>query len=606
MYSLTNPQKSIWHTEQFYKGTSIENITGTATILEKVDFKKFEMAINLFIEKNDSFRLRFIIDNNEVKQYLEDYSYISFEKISVSSEKDVKKIEDELSNTPFDILNSFLFKFVLFEFPDSHGGFVVSMHHLISDAWTSGILVSEIINIYDLLLNNQPISTEKAPSYLDYIASESDYISSEKYEKDKFFWNNLFSNIPEVATIPSMNNTSVSCKAKRKQFTINNKLMSLISEFCKSHKVSEFNFFMGIISIYLGRVSSLDEFVIGTPILNRSNFKEKHTAGMFISVVPFKVNLNYNNNFAEFISEISKNFFNIFRHQKYSYQTLLEDLRKQNDSIIPNLFKIMLSYQNMRSNKQTANINYEATWSFSNNISDDLDIHFFDINDTGNIIMAYDYKTDIYSIDDIYSIHERILNIINQVLQNNEILLKDIEIVTPTEKRKILYEFNDTKADYPREKTIAQLFEEQAELKPDKSAIEFENKKLTYKEFNHKANKLARYLREQGVKSQDKVVILADKSIDMYISIMAILKLGALYVPVDNEYPQERINIILQDCKPKIIIADEKSEKLVKNEKLCKLPLENMDKYEDTNLKNTINSRRRCIYNIYIWFNRKT
>ena len=381
MYALTNPQKSIWQTGEFYKGTSIENISGRATILEKVDFKKFAKAINLFIEKNDSFRLKFTIDKDEPKQYLEDFQEFSFEKVKVSSEKDVKKIEDELSNYVFDVLNSYLFKFVLYEFEDGHGGFVIVMHHLISDAWTSGLVISNIIDYYDILKNGEEIPQENAPSYIEYIDSEKEYEKSEKFIKDKTFWNELFETVPEIATIPSLNSSSISSAAKRKQFILNKDLMDIIHEFCRTHKVSEFNFFMGVLTIYLGRVSLLDDFVIGTPVLNRSNFKEKHTSGMFISVVPFKVSLQ-NTSFIEFISNISKDFMSIFRHQKYSYQTLLEDLRKKHGSSIPNLYNVMFSYQNMRSNKQTAKTNYDSRWLFCNNISDDLEVHMYDINDT--------------------------------------------------------------------------------------------------------------------------------------------------------------------------------------------------------------------------------
>ena len=136
------------------------------------------------------------------------------------------------------------------------------------------------------------------------------------------------------------------------------------------------------------------------------------------------------------------------------------------------------------------------------------------------------------------------------------------------EKETILYDFNNTKTEYPRDKTIAQVFEKQAEENPDKIAIVFEDDELTYKEFNEKANKLARHLKAQGVEAQDKVVILSDKSIDLYISIIAILKLGALYVPVDNEYPEERIKLILEDCKPKVVIIDEKYENYVEIENI--------------------------------------
>ena len=597
-YDLSNPQKAIWQTGEFYKGTSIENISGRATILEKVDFKKFEKAINLFIKKNDSFRLKFFIENSTVKQYVEDFSEFSFEKVNVSSEKDVKKIENELSNYVFETINSYLFKFVLYEFPDGHGGFVITMHHLISDAWTSGIVISEIINLYDALKNNIEISKENAPSYLEYLETEQEYFNSDKFIKDKEFWNDLFETVPEIATIPSTQSNSLSCKAKRKQFIIKKDLIDLIHEFCKAHKVSEFNFFMGILSIYLGRVSLLDDFVIGTPILNRSNFKEKHTAGMFISVVPFRVSLE-NINFIDFISKISKDFMSIFRHQKYSYQTLLEDLRKKHGNSIPNLYNVMFSYQNMRSNKQTALTNYESKWLFCNNISDDLEVHMYDINDTGDIIMAYDYKSEKYQIDDIYSIHERILNIINQVLENNEISLNDIEIVTPDEKNKLLYKFNDTSTDYPKDKTIAQLFEEQVLKTPDNTALVFGDKSLTYKELNEKANSLAYKLRDSGISRNDIVGIMVNRSLEMIISILAVLKAGACYVPIDPEYPQSRIKYMLENSNAKILLTFTNLQKKVKFESKLFVELDNsLYNLHKKNLEN-INKPEDLAYIIY-------
>ena len=606
MYALTNPQKSIWLTEQFYKGTSIENITGTVIVSQKVDFKALEKAINLFVKNNDSFRLKFTVKDGIVMQYVDTFTEFNIELISVETDKDVKCLERKMCDIPFDTLEHFLFDFKLFKFSNGHGGFVINAHHLIADAWTAGLVVNQIMGNYESLIKSEEISNEQ-PSYIDYIQSESEYLNSEKFNKDKVFWNEMFETIPEVATIPSMKQETkeINCAAKRKLFNIPKETIDLINEFCKTRKSSIFNFFMGVFSVYLSRVSGLDEFVIGTPILNRGNFKEKQTTGMYISTIPFKVSLNHNELFGDFISKISADFLKIFRHQKYPYQYLLEDLRRK-DSNIPNLYNFAVSYQNVRSNKQSADIPYDARWIGNNNLSDDINIHLYDMNDTGSINIAYDYLLSKYTIDDICSIHARILHIINQILENSEIKLNEIEIVTPDEKRKILYDFNDTKADYPREKTISQVFEEQVNLYPNKEAIVFENCSLTYKQFNEKCNKLARYLQSKGVKSQDNVVILADKSIDLYVSIMAILKLGALYVPVDSEYPAERIKIILDDCKPKVVIADEKYENLVKNQTICTLPLQNLDNYDDSNLENTITARRRSIYNIYFWFNRKT
>ena len=483
----------------------------------------------------------------------------------VNTDEDIKDIENEMSNTPFEVLDNLLFSFKTFTFPDGHGGFVITAHHLISDAWTAGLVVNEIMDYYEKIINSQIIDN-KNPSYLDYITSEQEYLNSEKFNKDKEFWNEIFKTVPEVATIPSINvensNSSLSCKAKRKQFVIPKETMNLINEFCKQNKASAFNFFMAVLAIYLSRVSSLDDFTIGTPILNRGNFKEKQTTGMYISTIPFRISINHKIPFAEFLSNISADFSKIFRHQKYPYQYLLEDLRKK-DSSIPNLYNILLSYQNVRSNKQTSDINYESSWVGNNFISDDIDIHLYDMNDTGDINIAYDYLISKYSIDDICSIHARFLYIINQVLENNDITLNEIEIVTPDEKKKILYDFNNTSADYPRDKTITQLFEEQVEKTPDNIAVVFEDQKLTYRELNQRANSLASYLRSQKIGRNDIVGIMVNRSLEMIISIVAVLKSGACYIPIDPEYPQDRIEYMLNNSSAKLLLTFKRLENKV-------------------------------------------
>ena len=565
VYNLTNPQKSIWFTEQFYKGTPIENITGCVIVLEKLNLKALQKAINLFVKSNDSFRLKFTVKDDKPLQYLSSFSEFEIENVMVNTDEDIKDIENEMSNTPFEVLDNLLFSFKTFTFPDGHGGFVITAHHLISDAWTAGLVVNEIMDYYEKIINSQIIDN-KNPSYLDYITSEQEYLNSEKFNKDKEFWNEIFKTVPEVATIPSINvensNSSLSCKAKRKQFVIPKETMNLINEFCKQNKASAFNFFMAVLAIYLSRVSSLDDFTIGTPILNRGNFKEKQTTGMYISTIPFRISINHKIPFAEFLSNISADFLKIFRHQKYPYQYLLEDLRKK-DSSIPNLYNILLSYQNVRSNKQTSDINYESSWVGNNFISDDIDIHLYDMNDTGDINIAYDYLISKYSIDDICSIHARFLYIINQVLENNDITLNEIEIVTPDEKKKILYDFNNTSADYPRDKTITQLFEEQVEKTPDNIAVVFEDQKLTYRELNQRANSLASYLRSQKIGRNDIVGIMVNRSLEMIISILAVLKSGACYIPIDPEYPQDRIEYMLNNSSAKLLLTFKRLENKV-------------------------------------------
>ena len=602
MYDLTTPQKLIWYTEEVYKGTPIENITGTVTIPEKVDFTLLEKAINVFVERNDSFRLRFLSRNNQIKQYIEDFSSFYVDIVDINSDKELKEFEEKVVTTVFDVFNSFLYNFIMFRFPDGHGGFIINMHHLISDAWSAGLGASEIIKIYTRLIKNEHIDDITYPTYIDYINSEQEYFQSEKFNKDKSFWNSLFKSVPDVSTIPSSidNKSNLPCCSNRVQFTMPNKVLNEINDLCKSNRFSIFNFFMSVFAIYIGKVSGLDEFVVGTPVLNRCNIKEKHTSGMFVSTVPLKMELGGNIQFAELASTVSSKFFNIFKHQKYPYLSLLKDLRSK-DKSIPNLYNILISYQNIRSTAQVSETPYEINWVPNKYIADNIDIHIYDMNDTGNINIAYDYQTSRYSKQDIIDIHNRILNIINQVLQNVNIGINDVEIVTHKEKDKILHNFNNTKLDYPKDKTIVELFEEQVQKTPNNIAVYFEGEELTYKELNEKANSLANYLKNAGVVIDDVIGIFLDKSLESIIAILSILKCGATYLPIDINYPNTRIDFMLKDSKCKFILSSANlKDKLKKHHNVIFIDLsdDTLYTYSKNNLNITM-SDDPCAYIMY-------
>lgn len=556
-FNLTNPQKSIWFTNQMYPDMPIENICGSVFIEEKVDFEALENAINLFIEKNDSFRIKLINNGKQVEQYISDFVLQKIEKVYLSDENQVGKVEKELVSKVFPIIENLLFEFKMFEFPNGQGGFTINAHHLIADAWTAGLVVNEVMDLYSEIIGVKEKEENQFPSYIDYTIAEKEYIASDRFNKDKEYWEGLFKEIPELAKIPNSKEkvtNKLNCNAKRKQFNISKEIINEINAFCTQKRVSIFNFFMAVYAIYLGKVSNLKEFVIGTPILNRTTFKEKHTTGMFISTVPFKICLGDDYNFEYFVSTVAKDSLGMLRHQKYPYQYLLETLRKKENSI-PNLYDVLISYQNVRSDKQTSEVPFHARWISNDCLSDGINIHLYDMNDTGSLDVAYDYLVSRYDEEFIEKIHIRIMHIINQVLENNQILLDKIEIVTPKEKKQIICDFNNTDFEYDKTKTVAKIFEEQVEKTPNAVALVFENRVMTYKELNEKANSLAYYLREKGVTRNSIIGIIVNRSFEMIVSILAVLKSGGAYIPIDPEYPKERITYMLENSKSKLLLS---------------------------------------------------
>ena len=274
LYELTNPQKNIWYTEQFYKGSNIHNICGTAIINEVVNFNLLKEALLIFAQKNDVFRYKLKMQDNNVKQYISNEVNTNIPFYEVKSYNELSHIREKIVSKPFQLINSFLYNFYIFKMPNNHGAFVVNVHHLISDAWSLGFLSREVIRIYGKLKNNEyDYNEEPIYSYTEYINSEEKYKNSERFKKDKQYWETEFQTIPEIAEIPSTKNNinkEISCVGERLSYNINEALLNDIKNYCKENSITLYNFFMSIYSIYISEVSNLDKIVVGTPILNRT------------------------------------------------------------------------------------------------------------------------------------------------------------------------------------------------------------------------------------------------------------------------------------------------------------------------------------------------
>ena len=490
-------------------------------------------------------------------QFFTEAEDIDFERVYLKDYTAVKNLAEEISEKPFDIYGKRLYNFILYKLENGYGGFIVLTHHIISDGATLAMVGTEIPENYRRLISGEEIE-KKEYSYEEYIQDEIEYMKSPKFKKDEEYWNTLYSDVPEVASIPSTKskgNLDFNGSAKRKGFSVGNRLSGKISKFCEKYRISNFNFFMAIYAIYLGKICDLNDFVIGTPILNRANFKEKHTAGMFINTAPLRIKLNSENSFVDFVKQISSSSLSMLRYQKYPYQMLLENLRKK-DKNLPGLFDVMLSFQITKAHDKNIEIPYDVEWLGTSTISDGLSIHLHYTNGEDTLNIDYDYQTGKYYEQDIDSMHLRILHIVKQVLENEEIIQNDIEIVTPEEKNRILNEFNDTFLDYPKDKTIIELFEEQVKKTPDNIAVVYENKKLTYKDLNEKANMLAQKLIVNGIQYKDVVSVLLPRSIELIISIWAILKCGAIYMPIYVDYPDDRINYMVKNSNAKVVLTN--------------------------------------------------
>jgi amino acid adenylation domain-containing protein len=599
-YPLTHPQKGIWYTEKLYQGTSIGIIAATLKIHGNINYDFLDKAINLAIEKNDALRINIVEKNGEPFQYVLPYKYRKIELIDFSNDSLDKVYEWDTAQaqTPLDIENHEFCKFYLLKIDKDYGGFFIKIHHTIADAWSIILIANQTIKFYEDLVNSTQIEDNNFPSYIDYIKNEQLYVESERYSKDKQFWVDKFSQLPEISSLKNRNDNSFDLKARRKTFILPGKLCKKINDYCSENKTSILTLFLCALSIYINRITDKKDIVVGTPVLNRTNIKEKETVGMFINTIPLRINVDDNITFGEFSNVISSTILQSLKHQKYSMDYLLNELREKHKGI-EKLFDICLSYQNAKFKKSDLFEGQEGRWHFTGCQKESLYIHINEREGNGELVLNYDYLSDLFYAKEIDFIHDHLIRLLWHALDNPYRELAQIDMVSEKEKYKILYEFNNTESYFPRDKVIGNIFEEQVNSTPDNIALIFGNNQLSYRELNSKVNKLARFLRKKGVRKETIVGFITYRSFEMIIGILSILKAGGAYLPIDPEYPEDRIEYMLKDSNASILL---KSSSINKNidfsGDIVYIDDSGIENEEPDNLE-TINSPENLAYIIY-------
>lgn len=549
-YELTIPQNNIWLVENFYNDKTINIISGTFTIKTGFDLETAKKTINKFVELNDATRLKFVIENNRIFQYVADYEPFEVRSydISTMSLEESSALKDKLIHEPLDIsVNPF--NFILLDRKDGYGEFLLKCHHIICDAWSVSKMGTALATIYESLVKGET-NLETQPSYVDYIIEEKEYISSDKYDKDKIFWENYLSNLGEATYLKEKD--SFSTEARRFHRVLSKDFSDKINLFCKENHLSIYSVFLSALAIYVYRITENKDIVIGTPILNRSNFKQKQMQGMFVSTVPVRFQFSETMCFFDVCNKTALDSIQIFKHQRFPYKEILKASKSKNNND-ENLFNIAFSYQNARA--QIDLEKYNIDWIFNGQTQEELEFHVLDLNDSGMLEFNIDYLVDVFDETEISYLSDRILTIIQDGINNNS-NIEDIKIMPDWERQKIVNIFNNNAIDYESEQTIISLFKKAAVTHSKDIALIFENNSMTYEELDQKSNIIANYLKSENITYGDKVAILLDKSFELLASILGILKVGACYVPIDDNYNLERKKYILKESQVKLCLCD--------------------------------------------------
>ena len=572
VYELTNPQKNIWELEQINgNGTPINHIFSILKLKGTLDEQLLIKTMNKIIEKNDSFRLKFIKDGSSLYQFVENYKYTDIEVKHFDTE-DISSAIEEYKNLKISLDKLFSFCLV---FTPCYTYVLYKTHHIIADAWSISQIAEQIKDFYEKLLKNEPDEAFEKPSYLSVINKEKSYLSSNKYNIDENYWLDYVQKFSPTKLFNESNQFEK--KSKRYIQPIENILFNSISNYCEKNKITPYSFFLGVLSIYFNKIYNSKNIVFGTPFLNRQKrLKELDCTGMFISTLPLMINVDVKDTFVELCKKISLINMSLFKHSSFPYhkiQELYYDFSGENSA----LYEIGFSYQiNKQENCMENNDYGECSWLFSGEQNNPLTIHLTTLNN--DKVINYDYKLSCFNEYEIQKMNDVIFHIISQVLLGKNDIV-DINVLSDNDVKDLVILNNTGDLNSSPNETVISLFDNIVQNYPDNIAVSLDDTNITYSELNKKANNVAKILINLGVTKNTPIALFFDKSIEMIIAIIGVLKSGGCYVPILPDEESSRVEYILKDCQPKCILTHKDYESRIPSESL----IINLDKIDLNN-----------------------
>ncbi|MED1790442.1 amino acid adenylation domain-containing protein [Brevibacillus laterosporus] len=561
-YSLTNAQKRIWFVENIYPNLGATNLATSFTFSMSLQHDILIKAIHQFISENDSIRLTTIFSQSSNNQFpMQIISEDIHPSIPIfdfrfhhQREQAIQEWLSQMTKQPFSFSEGPLYYFAILQKTDTETMLYMKFSHLIADGVAMLYAIKEIVACYQHLARGEEREKQVKPSYIEMLDREREYLGSRRFTSDENYWSSQFEKVPELVSLTNHDGLSRNIASGRHSLFIQNDLRDQIDSFCEKFGISPNIFFLGTFYLYLYRITAKRDIIVGHIISNRSSSRDKHTFGMFASTIPFRHMVNPDADFVTYCLEIAKQQRQMLRHQKYPYQTLLSKVREQHPNV-QQLFSIAMEFQVLEFDMHD-DLSYTSDIQFSGYEPQELILHIKDRRETKSYQLDFDHHLDIFTEEEIGIWSERYRTLIESALKNPMKCMKELDLLSLEEKTKILVDWNLTEKEYPLEKTFVDLFTEQVSQIPEHHAVEFGEKTLSYLELDELSTGIAHTLRKKAGR-ENIIAIMLPRSIEMIVSILAVSKAGAAYLPIDPDYPPERIAYMLEDSAASILLTTE-------------------------------------------------
>lgn len=549
-FKLTSSQINFYN-KSFNLDSQIWN-QGVMQVFPHVySYQQLNDAYNKLVETHDSLRVKLRETENDAMAEVCAHKYINYRFWQVETEEELIKKAQEFLNEPTDRYG-LLVDCAVFQTPTT-SGIMINAHHIVVDGF-SAFVMSEHINQFLKDENFVPVIQK----YSDYVEKEEKHKQSRRFLRAQEFWLKQFSAEP-VCNIFSTQENLLDFASAEVNCEIPADLFEKVKAVCNENEITPASFFNAVNAVYLHKKYDVDNFTIGVPVLNRTTPDELNTIGLYMHLVPLVINVQ-EDTFIDNAQRIEDSQMNLFRHQNFTQQDIKALLRKNNISV-NQLFDVVFDYQEFSYNEE-----YEMRLPYSNFLSVPIEMHLQTF-DEGNHNLKIRYRTAYFSEQEVQTMLNSIIAIAEDAVENPNKNICDLEMVSSAEKQKILNAFNNTPYTYniPKESTLYSLFEKASEENKDKVCIKANDEEITFKDFKEYAERIDSKVREITASEKSVIGAICERSFEMYGAVYGIIRGGNAYLPIDPNYPQDRIEYILQNSEAKAVIAQDKFVHLAGN-----------------------------------------
>ncbi len=563
---LSFTQHRLWFLDQLEPGGIHYSIPLGLRLKGHLDRAVLQKCLNHVVQRHEALRTCFEVVGGQPRQVIKPVVPVEIALVDAGNfpeaqqEAEALRLCAEEVQRPFDLAHGPVIRAKLIRLGAREHIFLLVMHHIASDGWSVGVLIREVESLYKAFCEGQPSPLTELPvQYADFAAWQQQWLRGEVLEEQLGYWRKQLQGAPALLELPTdrPRPATQSYRGAVLPLELPKPLLAGLRELSRREGATLFMTLLASFQTLLHRYTNSDDILVGSPMAGRNRTELEPLIGVFVNTHILRGDLSGNPSFRTLLGRTRETALGAYAHEHLPFEKLVEELRPERNMSHSPLFQVMFVLQNAL--WETAQLTgLEVTQLRIDNGTSKFDLTLYLGECEDALHAAMEYNTDLFEAETIRRMLGHYQTLLEGIVANPDQRLSDLPLLTEAERHQLLVEWNPERAEPCLAGCVHELFEKQVERSPDAVAVVLENEKLTYRELNQRANQLAHALRRMGVGPETLVGVYMERSLEMVIGILGIVKAGGAYLPLDPVYPPERLAFMLEDARPKAVVTQQR------------------------------------------------